>query len=161
MEHNPYAPTKAALNEKLAVDDDAGGIDGMRLASRGRRITNLTIDDIVYYLIIAAVLVPIGVAVGAETLTQYFLDMSFVTRWLLFGVVRVGYYFLCEATTGRTVGKLVSGTRVVTESGGKPTTLQILQRTLSRMVPFEPFSFFGPSTGWHDRWSKTRVVLAR
>jgi uncharacterized RDD family membrane protein YckC len=73
----------------------------------------------------------------------------------------VGYYFLCEATTGRTVGKLVSGTRVVTESGGKPTTLQILQRTLSRMVPFEPFSFFGPSTGWHDRWSKTRVVMAR
>ena len=38
---------------------------------------------------------------------------------------------------GRTVGKLVSGTRVVTESGDKPTTLQILQRTLSRMVPFE------------------------
>ena len=45
MEHNPYAPTKAALNERLAVDDDTGSVDGKRLASRGRRITNLTIDD--------------------------------------------------------------------------------------------------------------------
>jgi hypothetical protein len=38
MEHNSYAPTKAALNERLAVDDDAGSVDGMQLASRGRRI---------------------------------------------------------------------------------------------------------------------------
>jgi hypothetical protein len=28
-------------------------------------------------------------------------------------------------------------------------------------VPFEPFSFFVPTPGWHDRWSKTRVVLTR
>jgi uncharacterized RDD family membrane protein YckC len=106
------------------------------------------IDDIVYYLIIAAILVPIGVAVGAETLAQLFLDMSFVTSWLLFGVVRAAYYVLCEATTGRTVGKLVSGTRVVTESGGKPTTLQ---------------SCSGRSAGWCPRtllflWTVDRLA---
>jgi hypothetical protein len=96
------------------------------------------IDDIVYYLIIAAILVPIGVAVGAETLAQLFLDMSFVTSWLLFGVVRAGYYVLCEATTGRTVGKLVSGTRVVTESGGKPTTLQSCSGRSAGWCPSNP-----------------------
>jgi uncharacterized RDD family membrane protein YckC len=161
MEHNPYAPTKAALNEKSAVDDDAASLDGKRVASRWRRFTNLMIDDIVYYLILAAIAVPIVVQVGAAQLEELFLGMSFPGRWLLFAGIRTGYYFSCEATTGRTVGKLVSGTRVVSESGGRPTLVQILQRTVSRLVPFEPFSFFASSPGWHDRWSKTRVILTR
>jgi uncharacterized RDD family membrane protein YckC len=160
MEHNPYAPTKASLNERLVADDD-GSIDGTRLASRWRRFSNLMVDDIVYYLIIAAIAVPIAVSVGTDRLGEIFLGMSSLGRWLFFVALRTAYYVLCEATTGRTVGKLISRTRVVSESGGKPTFVQILQRSLSRMVPFEPFSFFSPTPGWHDRWSKTRVILAR
>jgi hypothetical protein len=38
---------------------------------------------------------------------------------------------------------------------------QILGRTFSRFVPFEPFSFLGSGHGWHDRWSDTRVVRTR
>jgi len=41
----------------------------------------------------------------------------------------------------------------VRAGGGK-----ILGRTLSRLIPFEPFSFFTyPVLGWHDSISKTNV----
>ncbi|HEY0340600.1 MAG TPA: RDD family protein [Steroidobacteraceae bacterium] len=161
MENNPYAPTKAALNETGGVDDGMESGSGMRVATRGRRLTNLMIDDIVYYVLMAVIVVPIAMVGGIERMAEFYAALPFVAQWLLLSVVRLGYYYVCEATTGRTVGKLVSGTRVVSESGGKPTNLQILQRTLSRVVPFEPFSFFGSAPGWHDRWSKTRVILTR
>jgi uncharacterized RDD family membrane protein YckC len=161
MEHNPYAPTKAALNERSSADDGADSVDGKRIASRWRRFTNLIIDDIVFYLIIGALAAVLLARAGTQGMQGYLLGTSFVGRWLLFAGIRLGYYLLCEATTSRTIGKLVSGTRVVTESGGKPTFVQVVQRTLSRLVPFEPFSFFAPLPGWHDRWSKTRVILVR
>jgi len=35
----------------------------------------------------------------------------------------------------------------------------VLARTAIRCIPFEPFSFLGSDPeGWHDNWSKTRVV---
>jgi hypothetical protein len=67
-----------------------------------------------------------------------------------------------EALFGRTLGKLVTRTRVVSESGAPATFWQLLMRTLYRLMPFEGFSFLATRRpGWHDRWSKTRVVLTR
>ncbi|MDR3273455.1 MAG: RDD family protein [Flavobacteriaceae bacterium] len=68
------------------------------------------------------------------------------------------YYFVVESVTkGKTVGKLITGTKVVTEEGEIPTANQFLIRTLTRFVPFEPLSFFG-EINWHDKWSHTRVI---
>jgi uncharacterized RDD family membrane protein YckC len=48
---------------------------------------------------------------------------------------------------------------VVLHDGSKPEFTDILKRTLSRILPFEQFSFIGKeSTGWHDSISKTYVV---
>lgn len=73
----------------------------------------------------------------------------------------VAYYVLFEAIFGRTPGKLITGTRVVTLDGAKPGFGQIIGRSFARLVPFEPFSFLGSRGGWHDRWSGTRVVRVR
>lgn len=71
----------------------------------------------------------------------------------------VGYYVVFEGLFQVTPGKLITGTRVVDSNGHKPTFFQIFVRSLTRFVPFEPLSFFGSSkSGWHDRWSDTRVV---
>jgi uncharacterized RDD family membrane protein YckC len=73
----------------------------------------------------------------------------------------LGYHFIFEATLGRTPGKFLTGTRVVSSNGARASIGQILGRTLARFVPFEPLSFlFGgnPPSGWHDKWSNTRVV---
>ncbi|MCE4065886.1 RDD family protein [Chryseobacterium gleum] len=68
------------------------------------------------------------------------------------------YYFLMENNlNGRTVAKYITGTQVISTDGTKPTTRQIIYRSLSRIVPFDALSFLGEN-GWHDKWSETRVI---
>lgn len=68
------------------------------------------------------------------------------------------YYFLMENfLDGRTVAKYITGTKVISTDGTKPTTQQIIYRSLSRIVPFDGLSFLGVN-GWHDSWSDTRVI---
>ena len=46
--------------------------------------------------------------------------------------------------------------------GGRPSTAQVLGRTLCRIIPFEAFSFLGtPPKGWHDVIPKTMVVSVK
>ncbi len=76
-------------------------------------------------------------------------------------VISVIYYFLWENyANGKTPGKYVTGTKVISIDGKAPTTRQILSRSLYRAIPFEAFSFFG-SDGWHDSLSDTRVINAK
>jgi len=72
------------------------------------------------------------------------------------------YYMAFEGLFSRTIGKFVTGTIVVDESGFPPSFGQLLGRTLARFIPFEPFSFLGSETrGWHDSLSGTYVVRCR
>lgn len=76
----------------------------------------------------------------------------------------LAYYTFTEAVMQRTLGKLVTGTRVVTADGGRPTVGQIVGRSFARFIPFEAFSFLGGNgfpVGWHDSLSRTRVVNTR
>ena len=64
--------------------------------------------------------------------------------WIFGAIIGTFYYSLFEYLSGgRTIGKLLTGTMVVSEDGRPLTYPQVLGRTLSRFVPFEPFSFFG------------------
>lgn len=84
---------------------------------------------------------------------------------LIGAAVMIAYYTLMESTTGTTIGKLLTGTRVVYEAGRPITFGQAVLRSLSRIVPFEAFSILfaddDDPRGWHDRWPRTRVVLKR
>ncbi|MEP7184358.1 MAG: RDD family protein [Rhodanobacter sp.] len=72
----------------------------------------------------------------------------------------LAYYFFFEGIWARTPGKLVLGTRVVSQHGDKPAFGQVVGRTLCRFIPFDALSFFGEE-GWHDSIPKTQVVLVR
>jgi uncharacterized RDD family membrane protein YckC len=61
------------------------------------------------------------------------------TMWALI------YYVAQEALWSRTLGKLITGTKVVNEDGSKLTFGRALGRTLCRLIPFEPLSFLGGS----------------
>lgn len=61
-------------------------------------------------------------------------------------------------TKGRTIGKYITGTRVIRTDGQNPTFEEYLIRNISRLVPFDAFSFLGGGNGWHDSWSDTRVI---
>lgn len=68
------------------------------------------------------------------------------------------YYFMWEYfSNGRTVGKLVTGTRAISIDGEDASTSQIFYRSLCRLIPFNAFSFLG-TNGWHDTLSETRVI---
>ena len=153
MDPNPYAPTKAALNEVPPLEP----IEAAQPASRRRRLANLLLDlvGILLMSLLAGILlaiVSVVLRIDVEELTGSGFGFS----------IPVLYYLVSEALFGRTLGKLVTGTRVVAESGGRPAFWQVLARSLYRFVPFEAFSFLSRRRpGWHDRWSKTRVVIVR
>ena len=139
---NPYAPPQAELTPELQVQITPD-------ASLGSRFGNLVIDNILR-AIIGIALMTLGNAMKAPDLGTFMLVLSYPL-----------YYLLFEGLFGRTPGKFITGTKVVAVGGGRATFGQVLGRTFSRFVPFEPFSFFGGTpTGWHDRWSGTRVVRA-
>ena len=71
------------------------------------------------------------------------------------------YYVSFEFLTGRTLGKFLTGTRVVSDTGGPPTLGQVAMRSVLRLIPMEAFTFFARGPGLHDRGSRTRVVLNR
>jgi uncharacterized RDD family membrane protein YckC len=140
---NPYAPPEAD-----DVEPPASGGDFTVGASQGKRIVNMLIDSVASRVLSAAVaLFSIRGDSGA-------------IAGILALFLMLGYYVFFALAFQATLGKFVTGTRVVSLGGGKPTFMQILGRTLSRFVPFEPFSFFSGKypVGWHDRWSNTRVV---
>lgn len=81
------------------------------------------------------------------------------------------YYFVCEAfCNGRTLGKLITGLRVVDIDGNRPSVGKIAIRTLCRLIPFDYLSFFSTDKWsseenldgfWHDSLSKTYVVRVK
>lgn len=53
---------------------------------------------------------------------------------VLFGLLALAYYFGCEATTGRTLGKQLLGLRVVDADGERATPRAIAVRTVLRAI---------------------------
>lgn len=150
---NPYAAPQVSQQEPRDP-----GPDVIVPASQGARFLNFIIDYFVQFgisFVFGVVVVLIGGQAGID-----FIDS---TPSILIGIpLLLGYYFVFEATTSRTLGKLVTGTKVVNETGGKATLGQIAGRTFARLIPFEAFSFLGtPTRGWHDSLPKTFVIKSR
>jgi membrane protease YdiL (CAAX protease family) len=132
-----------------------------KTATRGVRFANYLLDSIALLLFSIAFGYLLGVILTFyyPSGTIFLDDISFLENLFLSIFLGVIYFTLFEAITGRTPGKLITGTRVVSVDGSQPEVKTILLRSLFRFVPLEPFSFFGSEpTGWHDRWSRTLVV---
>ncbi|UOQ99288.1 RDD family protein [Hymenobacter sp. 5317J-9] len=127
-------------------------------ASTGQRFGNHVIDIITFYFLLAVLAFGTAVvliAMGYANLDRY---LEGPTSTLVIYLMMFVYYFVLEVSTGRTIGKLLTRTRVVMEDGSELTTKAIFLRSLCRMIPFDAFSFLSGNPGWHDTFSKTRVV---
>ncbi|WP_185817093.1 RDD family protein [Hymenobacter metallilatus] len=124
-------------------------------AGQGRRLANLLIDSLAIFAMIFGLGVVLA-ATGQEALLDS-LDNGLLER-LLFIVLSVAYYLIMEGLFGRTLGKILTRTRVVTDEGLQPSFGDILKRTAWRIVPFDGLSFLGDAYGWHDSRSNTMVV---
>lgn len=128
-----------------------------RRASLGKRFANYLIDTIGMYLFVFMVSFILAIV-----LAMMGIDLSAQHDGIIFLIALsafVGYYFFQEGFGGRTIGKYITGTRVVDLAGNPPSKNAVLNRTLCRLIPFLPFSLlYGSGDGWHDRVSKTRVI---
>lgn len=69
------------------------------------------------------------------------------------------YYLILEGMFNTSIGKCITNTMIVDDTGTKPRFAQVIGRTFCRYIPFEPFSFFSRNgRGWHDSMSGTFVV---
>lgn len=137
------------LNGMLDLDEATDHTE----ASVLDRMVNFVID----HLAIAGISGFLKLFLGMPTLLD-FADGN-IKAGLLFAIQYVAYFLLLEGTTGRTLGKVVTKTEVVSKDGYRVEFGPVLIRTFCRLIPFEPFSFMGSkSSGWHDTLSKTKVV---
>lgn len=101
-------------------------------------------------------------AVSPNTAYEWFGEENLLAGYIVALFNHLVYYTICEsAFKGYTLGKLITGTRAIREDGNEITFKDALLRSLSRLVPFEPFSIWFGSGLWHDTWTKTRVIKSR
>lgn len=151
---NPYASPSAQHHPSDQLDVRQPVVP----AAQWARFSNLVIDQLALFAISFVFGIVVAVVGGEQGVAM--LDGI---PGLLIGIpILLFYYFVFEATTSRTLGKFITGTKVVNQNGQTPTRGQIAARTLCRLIPFEAFSFFGaPPVGWHDSIPKTFVVKVR
>ena len=137
------------MNEEVSINETE-----YELASTGQRFGTMLIDLIAYFIfafIFGFVLAIIGLG-----------DVIMGMNEHLLGIIIILVYFVpLEAISGRTLGKLILGTKAVCEDGSKLTFGKALGRTMCRLIPFEAFSFLGGQgypKGWHDKIPKSKVI---
>lgn len=157
-EGNPYeSPASSILDPAVAAAT-------LMPATKLRRFIHWLIDRCVVVGLLFLAMVGAGI-VGGEAVFEWVETLAWWQDQLIGLAAIVLYYTAMEGLTGTTIGKLLTGTRVVDESGDRIGFRQALLRSLSRVVPFEAFSVLlaedEDPRGWHDRWPRTRVVLRR
>lgn len=151
------------LDDTIIVGDE---IREFEVADKGIRFVNFFIDRIVVTIFmfgVGMVLALFYISAGnEEALLAYEESISIrIMEYILGAIATVGYYVVCEYYfKGKTIGKLLTKTRAVTLDNKRMDLGTAMKRSLSRIVPFEPFSFLGTfPTGWHDKWSDTKVIV--
>ena len=131
-------------------------------AGSGKRLANYFIDLIVFYILMFC----FGVFLAALD-SNASEDINSVRGPLLDRLISLIFYGISMGLIeglfrGKTLGKVITGTRAVNEDGSRISFLTGFLRGLSRAVPFDAFSALGqPPYPWHDRWTNTYVINER
>jgi lipoprotein-releasing system ATP-binding protein len=169
----PSGSGKSTLLHILGTLDEADhgflDINGVRISSKlnlklmpakwWQRLINMLVDTVIITLLLKPLLYfAIGYNIGVQ---ENFNPMYEVYIGIL--LVYFFYYFIFEALTGRTFGKLLTGTKVITRNDyTRPGLKTCLLRSLTRIIPFgsmEAFSYLSARPiGWHDEIPDTLVV---
>jgi len=128
-------------------------------SDKWKRFLNYIIDSIMMYVMafVLMVLYILFVGVSDTTALEELANNNFVA-YVVGAILTVMYYTFQEALTGRSIGKLLTKTKVIDQNGEKPSISDSFVRSLCRCVPFEAFSFVFAEKGWHDAWTNTKVV---
>ena len=101
----------------------------------GRRIGALFIDGLLF----VPVFILLGIATGGAESSDGNASVNLGPGpFLLFLAITFGYFIVCEATSGQTLGKRLLGIRVVSDDGSQPSWGKVIGRTLLRIVDSLP-----------------------
>ncbi|MCX6243610.1 MAG: RDD family protein [Bacteroidetes bacterium] len=115
------------------------------LAPKWKRGINLIIDLIVITGILKLVSLTLE---SHEDLIQF---------WIFGITVFFMYFIFFETINGKTIGKIITRTKVVDNLMEVPSFKKACIRTICRNLPFEPISGF-LGIPWHDSLSRTYVI---
>ncbi len=131
----------------------------------GARFVNYIIDSIVVqvlFFLFGVFAAAFHIYLGVSFFYELVFKLDELNRFeniIVNSIVYFFYIFTIEYfTKGRSIGKYITGSKVVSVDGDNPTMQQYLIRSLSRIVPFDGLSFLFSEDGWHDNWSDTRVI---
>lgn len=131
----------------------SGSPKQMPEASNGIRLANYVVDQLAIAVLTYLVMLFFAVNENAE---GFFAEGS-VQLPLTLLAVSIAYYTISEFSSGKTLGKLLTGSVVQSEDGSSPQLSQCALRAILRMIPFYPL-FFLLGARLHDRLSNTQVV---
>ncbi|MGI0119889.1 RDD family protein [Zooshikella sp. RANM57] len=152
MTNQAYKSPEADLSQNDIVFDES------KIAGTMKRFVNMIIDLI--FLIITAFPVAIVIRLLLEVFEATHLEYIFTDKVITL-ITFLVYFVPQEAIWGRTLGKLITQTKVVNWQGLKPNFFQVVIRTLCRFIPFEMLSFGSKNdrpVGWHDKIPRTYVI---
>ncbi len=121
-------------------------------ASSLKRLINFVFDS----LIIIVIAYLIKHFVFPKPITQLDSGISFNLSFYLFFLL---FYISMEYFLGKTIGKMITRTKMISRSGKKINLMNIIIRTFLRFFILEWISFFKKRPiGWHDSLSDTKVI---
>jgi uncharacterized RDD family membrane protein YckC len=129
------------------------------LASKNIRMLNFVIDIFIFKLLINLIFIIIDNITTSYSFLTWYNSLDVYELYLFSSVAMFFYYFLTEKFFSRSLSKFITNTLVVKENGTKPNTIDILARSVLRIIPFEYLTFLrGRKPGIHDDYSNTFVV---
>jgi uncharacterized RDD family membrane protein YckC len=159
------------LPDEIKFDIKAGGVTAGFLS----RFSAGFLDQLLIYFMVSIILMILMQMLPSDVLGFEIIGFSYVWSlkslcWFLgiLAVVEVLYFWLATAASGRTIGKIVLGLRVVREDGSRVSLLRSLARCLIYIIQlvlifgltFFVIAFNPENRAIHDLVSGTKVVIS-
>ncbi|MEY8761906.1 RDD family protein [Chryseobacterium tongliaoense] len=129
-------------------------------AEKNIRLANYFIDLVVFYIIYFILLTVLFIV--SPAFNSWISNLNPIADRFMSVMFYIFYIFLMESLMkGRSIGKLITGTKVIMIDGTAPSLGDYFIRNIIRgIVLIDQLSFLG-ETGLHDNWSGTRVIKIR
>ena len=127
----------------------------LKRANKAQRIFHLVFDAC-FAILVTSNLIRILPIKSLRWLSNIIGERYVIT--LVFLVCITFYYIVFELIFKSTPAKFLTQTKVVSLTDQPITSGQIVAKSFSRRLPFNPLSFLTEQLGWHDSLSKTTVV---
>ncbi len=130
-------------------------------ASIWKRLLNVILDYIGTIIFFSTIIFLIGFLTETSIKENFIHNQkAYPIAFQLLGIFAMYvYYVVCEYyLSGKTFGKYMTRTIVITPTGQPPNLKQVLMRSTLRFIPLEGIILLLKPQSLHDEWSGTLVI---